>query len=100
MGWDDDDLFEELDDYDYVNKLGIYAEDDDIEEDPEDELLMFGLDPDELEEMDEDERREAIEDAGLDPDDYDDLFIWGSGGSSGRSTYSSGSSETRQLQTA
>ena len=33
--------------------------------------IMVGLDRTELEYMDEDERREAIEDAGLDPDDYD-----------------------------
>ena len=32
---------------------------------------MLGLDPDELELMDADERRAALEDAGLDPDDYD-----------------------------
>lgn len=32
---------------------------------------LFGLDADELELMDADERREALEDAGLDPDDYD-----------------------------
>ena len=30
-------------------------------------------DVDELEYMDENERREALEDAGLDPDDYDDF---------------------------
>ena len=30
-----------------------------------------GLDYDELEMMDPDERREALEDAGLDPDEYD-----------------------------
>ena len=30
-----------------------------------------GLDRSELEFMDEDERREALEDAGLDPDDFD-----------------------------
>ena len=35
---------------------------------------MAGLDIDELADMDEDERREALEDAGLDPDDYDDEF--------------------------
>lgn len=35
------------------------------------ELEMEGLDIDELEFMDELERREAIENAGLDPDDYD-----------------------------
>lgn len=35
--------------------------------------LIAGLDADELELMDEDERRETIEDAGLVPDDYDDF---------------------------
>lgn len=45
----------------------------DEEEDKELELELAGLDLDELEEMDEDERREALEDAGLDPDDYDDF---------------------------
>ena len=50
---------------------------DEIEEDIEacenrlSELEMEGLDIDELEFMDEYDRREAIENAGLDPDDYD-----------------------------
>ena len=35
------------------------------------DAIMSGLDPDELMDMDEDERDEALEDAGLDPDDYD-----------------------------
>lgn len=35
------------------------------------DLELAGLDADDLEYMDEDERREALEDAGLDPDDYD-----------------------------
>lgn len=35
------------------------------------ELELSGLDIDELEYMDADERREALEDAGLNPDDYD-----------------------------
>ena len=35
------------------------------------ELNLFGLDLDELEFMDPDERREALENAGLDPDEYD-----------------------------
>lgn len=44
----------------------------DAESDTEEsELEMAGLAPEELEYMDEDERREAIEDAGLDPDEYD-----------------------------
>ena len=45
----------------------FYTGSDDLEED-EDELT------DELEYMDEDERREALEDAGLDPDDYGNEF--------------------------
>lgn len=35
------------------------------------ELELSGLDADELELMDADERREVMEDAGLDPDEYD-----------------------------
>lgn len=45
-------------------------EEDDHSDDDEDEL-----DLDELEYMDEDERREALEEAGYDPDDFDDDFI-------------------------
>lgn len=45
--------------------------DDDSSDDFDDELEMTGLDRDELEFMDEDERREALEDAGLDPDDFE-----------------------------
>lgn len=41
------------------------------EEDLDDDIELAGLSHDELEWMDEDERREALEDAGLDPDDYD-----------------------------
>lgn len=37
------------------------------------ELEMSGFDVTDLEFMDEDERREALEDAGLDPDDYDEF---------------------------
>ena len=37
----------------------------------DDELELAGLDREELEFMDEDERRETLEDAGLDPDDFD-----------------------------
>ena len=44
---------------------------DDEVDDSDDELEMAGLDRSELEFMDEDERREALEDAGLDPDDFD-----------------------------
>ena len=46
----------------------------DEDDDVLDEIEMAGLDRDELELMDEDERRSALEDAGLDPDDFDDEF--------------------------
>ena len=45
--------------------------DDDSPDDFDDELEMTGLDRDEWEFMDEDERREALEDAGLDPDNFE-----------------------------
>ena len=54
----------------------FYIGSDSLEEDEDeltDELEMAVLDVDELEYMDEDERREALEDAGLDPADYDDF---------------------------
>lgn len=37
----------------------------------EDELKSAELDPYEFDQMDDLQRREALEDAGLDPDDYD-----------------------------
>lgn len=43
-------------------------------EDEDDFDLDPVLDRDELEMMDEDERREALEDAGYDPDDFDDFY--------------------------
>ena len=42
-----------------------------MQEEEKTEFEMSGLDADELEFVDPDERREALEDAGLDPDDYD-----------------------------
>ena len=47
----------------------FYVGTDEIEE-----LEEAGLDYDELEIMDEDERREALEDVGLDPDEFDDAW--------------------------
>lgn len=47
---------------------------DEYDDEIEDELDMAGLDYDDLSMMDEDEPREALEDAGLDPDDYYDEF--------------------------
>ena len=48
------------------DETGISAEDE-----LEDDLSLAGLDATELEYMDADERREVLEDAGLDPYDYD-----------------------------
>ena len=41
------------------------------DEDMDDDIELAGLDRDELSLMDEDERREALEEVGLDADDYD-----------------------------
>lgn len=48
-----------------------HDEDSDDCDELDDDITSAGLDATELEYMDEDERREALEDAGLDPDDYD-----------------------------
>lgn len=50
---------------------GDFGEEVDEDEEMEDELMYAGLDKDELELMNPDERREALEDAGLDADDFD-----------------------------
>ena len=52
----------------------FYTGDDELDEEVQDELTNAGLDYYELAEMDEDERREALEDAGLDPDEFEDEF--------------------------
>lgn len=44
---------------------------DSTEDDFEIDAMAAGLDADELEYMDADERAEVLEEAGLDPDDYD-----------------------------
>ena len=44
---------------------------DDTKEDFEIDAMAAGLDVDELELMDTDDRAEVLEEAGLDPDDYD-----------------------------
>ncbi len=62
------DSFEQANQFEFEEEL---MRDSDSDYDEDDELEMAGLDSLELELMDEDERREALEDAGLDPDDYD-----------------------------
>ncbi len=68
---DDSEVFMAMDAEDYMLKRGVYAEDVDEEEELDDELLLSGLDRSDLELMDPEERAEALEDAGLDPDDFD-----------------------------
>lgn len=46
-------------------------EDEDSDDDTLTELELAGIDPIDLEFMGEDERREVLEEAGSDPDDYD-----------------------------
>ena len=61
------DAFERASEYAFVNSIMEDSE----KEEHEDELYAAGIDPEELEYMTGDERREILEDAGLDPDDYD-----------------------------
>ena len=64
-----------LDTFEKAAEFATFASIMDAEEAREkvEELEMSGLDTSGLEFMDEDERREALEDAGLDPDDYDEF---------------------------
>ena len=52
--------------FDFLNNVMLEPD-----KEEHDELLQAGIDPEELEYMSADERREVLEDAGLDPDDYD-----------------------------
>lgn len=51
----------------------FYPGSDNLEDEEDDDLDLYGMDRDDLEMMDEEERRMALEDAGLDPDDYGDF---------------------------
>ena len=57
--------------YDFMTSLN--DGDDGCEDEDEEltELELAGIDPIELEYMDANERREVLEEAGLDPDDFD-----------------------------
>jgi len=62
-----------LDDFEQAAYFGMFCH---LMEESEksgvkEELKSYNLDPDDLELMDEDELIEAMEEAGLDPDDYD-----------------------------
>ena len=64
------DAFERAMEFDFLNSLDE-SDNDGYDDDELTELELSGLDPEELEYMDADERRVVLEDAGLDPDDYD-----------------------------
>ena len=71
MDFNDDGI---IDDYEMMTVDDMFygdRDDDDKEDDFEFDAMMAGLDVDELEFMDPDERAEVLEKAGLNPDDYD-----------------------------
>lgn len=70
---DDFEKFVELEEMDRMDRFisGDDSDDMDEEEELEYEMELAGLDPIELSWMDDEERREAIEEAGLDLDDFD-----------------------------
>lgn len=61
--------FERAAEFQFFNDV-VMADEDSTTDDV---LAEAGLDRDELSWMDEDERREALEEAGLDPTDFDDF---------------------------
>ncbi len=61
------DAFERATEFSFIEEL----EQEDSFDSDETEFELSGLDADELELMDSNERREVLEEAGLDPDDYD-----------------------------
>ena len=65
-------FFEEMNkDHDEEEDEEHYEYEDEDEEIEVYELKSYGIDKDEFDLMDDDEKREALEEAGLDPDDYD-----------------------------
>ena len=74
--WNDDgklNSFEQANQFEFEQRMLEEDSVDDDEDDDDDDLDLdlAGLDRFDLEMMDEDERHEALEDAGLDPGDYD-----------------------------
>lgn len=74
--WNDDgklDSFEQANQFEFEQRMLEEDSVDDDEDDDDDDLDLdlAGLDRFDLEMMDEDERHEALEDAELDPGDYD-----------------------------
>ena len=73
MGYDDT----EFDDYEWDVEQGFLEDTTgQLDEDEEaDELETYGIDRFEFDMMDDEEKREALEEAGLDPDDFADEFL-------------------------
>ena len=63
--------FERAAEFAFLDDLFNEDEEDDEVDEQFTEFELSGLDADELEFMDPEERREILEEAGLDPDDYD-----------------------------
>ena len=73
MGYDEE---REFDDYEWEIEQGFIEDPNgSIEEVEEDELESYGIDRDEFDMMDDDEKREALEEAGIDLDDFEDEFL-------------------------
>lgn len=74
MGYEDE---REFDDYEWDIEHGFIDDPngglDDVEEE---EIDTYGIDKDEFDLMDEYEKREALEDAGLDPDDFEEEYLF------------------------
>lgn len=67
--------YEVDDDYIWEIENGLIEDPNGVDEEiEEDELEPYGIDRGEFDMMDDDEKREALEEAGLDPDDFDDLL--------------------------
>ena len=72
MGYDEE---REFDDYEWEIEQGFIEDPNgSTKEVEEDELESYGVDRDDFDLMDENEKREALEEAGLDPDDFEDEF--------------------------
>ncbi len=72
MGYEDE---RDFDDYQWDIDHGFISDPSgDTNDIEEDELESYGIDRDEFDLMDDDEKREALEEAGLDPDDFEDEF--------------------------
>lgn len=75
MGYSHEDIVNLTGDDTVYADMGYLDEDHDTDE-MESELEAAGLSLGELDLMDDDERREVLEEAGIDPDDFDDSYLY------------------------